>query len=347
MTLNTVGAEHQRVPYSQQWNLTLERMFFGNTGVRLSYIGSHGVDGLAYYNLNSNPVNLVNVSQASLPYPRYGYIGYASNSVGHSYNALQMQVNYRGTKGFTFNSHWTWAKDLGYSDANGLYGAAITNRFDRRYDYGNTSYIPRQRWVTTFNWALPVGRAKPLLGHMPHALELMLGGWRTTGIVTLSGGHWLTPTYTGYNPIAGVYSASYSGRPDRIASGDLPKDQRSWNQWFDLSAFTFPGASRATPLTPPSGPIGRLGNAGRNIVAGPGFWQFDSGLVKSFPIFKERIRVNLSALATNAFNHPNPGDPAMDISVPLTAGKILTILGDNNTSGIGMRQVTLNLRLEF
>jgi hypothetical protein len=322
-------------------------MFFGNTGVRLSYIGSKQVEELAYAPLNANPVSLVTVSQASLPYPRFGGISFASNGVGHNYNAMQIEVNHRGRKGITFNSHFTWAKDLGYSDVSSFYGQQITNRFDRSYDYGNTSYIPRHRWVTTFNWELPVGRGKALLGNMPQALDRIVGGWRTTGIITLSSGHWLTPSYCGYNPIAGVYSASYCGRPDRVKDGNLPQDQRTWSQWFDLSAFTFPGANLATPLVGPSGPIGRLGNSGRAILAGPGFWQFDSGLVKSVPVFRERMRLNFSALATNLFNHPNPSDPAVDISVPLTAGKILSIYGDNNTSGIGMRQVTLNLRVEF
>ena len=346
LSLN-VGPKTIRVPYTQQWNLTLEHMFFGNTGVRLSYIGSKGVEALGDYNLNSSPLSLVSVSQAQLPYPRYGSISYDVNGVGHSYNAMQIEVNHRGRKGITFNSHFTWAKDLGYSDTNGLYGNSITDPFDRRYDYGNTAYIPLHRWVTTFNWELPIGRGKPLLGNMPRALDLVVGGWRSTGIVTVSSGHWLTPTYCGYNPIAGIYSAGYCGRPDRVKDGNLPKDQRTWNQWFDLSAFTFPGANPATPLTGPSGPIGRLGNAGRDIVSGPGFWQVDSGLVKNFPIWHERLRMNLAALATNLFNHPNPSDPAMDISVPLTAGKITSILGDNNTSGIGMRQITLNVRLEF
>jgi hypothetical protein len=316
--------------------------------VRLSYVGSHGVEGLADFNLNTNPVSLVTVSQAQLPYPRYGGIQFDANGVGHSYNAMQIEVNHRGRKGITFNSHFTWAKDLGYSNTNNLHGESITNRFDRRYDYGNTSFIPLHRWVSTFNWELPVGRGKPVLGHMPRALNMMVGGWRATGIVTLSSGHWLTPSYCGYNPIAGIYAASYCGRPDRIADGNLPKDQRTWSQWFDLSAFTFPGApDPSKPLVGPSGPIGRLGDSGRDILSGPGFWQFDTSLVKNFPVFREKARLNLAVLGTNVFNHPNPADPATDISVPLTAGKITSILGDNNTSGIGVRQLTLNLRLDF
>jgi hypothetical protein len=109
-----------------------------------------------------------------------------NNGVGHNYNAMQVEMNHRGRNGITFNSHLTWAKDLGYSDVSSFYGQQITNRFDRSYDYGNTAYIPRHRWVTTFNWELPVGRGKPLLRNIPRALELSAGGWRASGIVTLS-----------------------------------------------------------------------------------------------------------------------------------------------------------------
>ena len=198
-----------------------------------------------------------------------------------------------------------------------------------------------------FNWQVPVGRGKPFFASLPAAVDRIVGGWQTTGILTLSRGRWLTPSYCGYDPVGSPGGAFNCGRPDRIKDGNLPSGQGAKDMWFDLSAFTLPGASPDSPLKPPAAPIGRLGNAGRGILEGPGFWQFDFGLVKGFPMFKERLRASLVMLATNIFNHPNLSDPALDLTTPATVGKIFGIYGDSNTAGIGMRQVQLSLRLEF
>src|ERR1700716_3983959 len=80
--------------------------------------------------------------------------------------------------------------------------------------------------------------------------------------------------------------------PDRILA----------NHRFNAAAFAYPGASASSPLTPPTGPIGRYGTAGVGIITGPGTWQEDLGLRKEIPIF-ERLKANLFVLATNVFNH--------------------------------------------
>src|SRR6267143_564214 len=88
-------------------------------------------------------------------------------------------------------------------------------------------------------------------------------------------------------------------------------------------------------------PIGRFGNSGVGIIQGPGRWQFDMSLVKTVPLWGERVKANLFVLGTNLFNHPNLGDPALDITAPAQAGQITGIQGDGNAGGVGMRQIRL------
>jgi hypothetical protein len=75
--------------------------------------------------------------------------------------------------------------------------------------------------------------------------------------------------------------------------------------WFNPSAFAVP-------------PAGQFGNAGRNILRGSGFAQFDTALHKDFPI-TERRKFTVGVEAYNLFNHPNFGVPSNTQS-PLSLG---------------------------
>jgi hypothetical protein len=118
--------------------------------------------------------------------------------------------------------------------------------------------------------------------------------------------------------------------------------------WFDRAAFVFPGATAAAPLMPPLSPIGRFGNSGVGILAGPRLWQFDLGLVRSTAI-GENMHLRLSVFASNLLNHPNLANPSMDISVPSTAGRVFGVrqVPEASGPGAGIRILTLGARLEF
>jgi hypothetical protein len=211
------------------------------------------------------------------------------------------------------------------------------NPFNRAQDKGNISYVRPIQWISVFNWRIPAGNLHSRLA------KHVIGNWQASGILNLSAGQYLTPTYSGYDSSG---TGILTNRPDRIADGNLPSKNRTLDHWFDTSAFVAPGASATSPLTAPSNPIGRFGNSGVGIIQGPGLWQFDFSLVKGVPI-TEKLKANLFFLGTNIFNHPNPGNPNMVISSPVTAGHITGIITDGNASGIGMRLVTVGLRFEF
>jgi hypothetical protein len=159
--------------------------------------------------------------------------------------------------------------------------------------------------------------------------------------LTISSGNFLTASYSGYDATG---TSINGGRPDLI--GNPAIDNPTRDRWFNAGAFMIPGADPATPLVAPRAPIGRLGNAGAGIFTGPGFWQSDVGLVRQFPIY-ERLKANLFIFGTNVFNHINPGNPGTSITTATTVARITGIRGDANTSGIGPRQITLGLRVEF
>ena len=114
-------------------------------------------------------------------------------------------------------------------------------------------------------------------------------------------------------------------RPDRLRQGTLDSGQRSLQRWFDTTAFTSP-----PPYT--------YGNAGRNILFGPGRVNFDLSLFKDFPIH-ERLKAQFRAEAFNAFNTPQFGLPNASIG-SAQAGVISSTIGNP-------RQMQLALRVQF
>src|SRR4029078_4346698 len=98
--------------------------------------------------------------------------------------------------------------------------------------------------------------------------ETALGGWQVNGILTLSAG-------LPFDLSSPNTTNCCSSRPDRIGDGNLPSPQRPIQLCFDTSAFREPG-------------LLRFGNAGRNILQGPGTKQLDFSVFKEFPFAEVR-----------------------------------------------------------
>jgi hypothetical protein len=127
----------------------------------------------------------------------------------------------------------------------------------------------------------------------------ILGNWDISGIWTArSGGR--------FTPVLGTNVSNSTGggtqRPDRIADGNLPSDQRTINRWFDTGAFIAPAQYR-------------FGNSGTGVLVGPGFFTADLGVTRVFTV-TERVRLNVRGEAFNAFNRANFNNPNATIGTP-------------------------------
>jgi hypothetical protein len=336
-------AEHLRMPYTAQWNLTVERQFGQATSVRASYIGSHSIEQLYSATANIPQPSTTVFSQARRPLAQFGPITYYQNGAGARYNGISWQLQHRTQSGIYVNTSYTFARDLGIAGENSSTQVSVLNPFNRRQDYGLVSWAPIHQAVTVISYPLPAGRGRKFFSAMPALAQAAFGGWTFSSIFTARSGDHLTPTYTGYDATG---TGILNGRPDLVGDPNLPTSERSSQRWFNAGAFAIPGAAPSSPLAPPGGPIGRFGTAGIGIIEGPGVWQEDISLAKQFPIV-EKLRVNFFALATNVFNHPNLGNPTVDITQPSLTSTILSLRSDPGASGIGMRLIQLGLRVEF
>jgi hypothetical protein len=85
---------------------------------------------------------------------------------------------------------------------------------------------------------------------------------------------------------------------------------------------------------------GEVGNAGRNSLRGPGFFQSDIAVAKSIPI-TERVVVQFRADAFNIFNKVNLANPDTEVDTP-TGGQITSL-----APGAIQRQMQFSLRVNF
>ncbi|MBL8241228.1 MAG: TonB-dependent receptor [Bryobacterales bacterium] len=339
---------HGPVPSAQQWNFTIERDLGFNTGLRLTYQGSHSVKLYSSPDLNQVKPNTIGYQQARLsrPYPNWAIVYSRDNGVSAKYNAFLLEVNRRFSSGLGFQSSWAWSKNLSNATGSNSTGFASeagsvpTDRFNLGLDYGNVSSTRRHRWLTVANWEIPFGRGKQTLTSGTAGQRVLngaLGGWELSGIFLAQTGPFLTPITNGSTDPSGTnVDARANNRPDYapgIANyGNLPADQRSINGWFvDRSQF----------LLPPSN-IGRFGLVGPGQLIGPGTATLSSKLQKRF-FFRESTFLQVEGSFTNLLNHANFGIPALGINAA-NFGRITSTQGAEFGSG---RTIQVGLRFAF
>ena len=111
---------HYQDPYVQQWNFNFERDLRFQTGLRLSYDGSHGTDLSVITNPDQVPANTIGFAKANAmaPYPLLDSIANVENSGRSNYQSFTATVNTRLSKGLPFEFSYNRAKNL--SNAGGL-----------------------------------------------------------------------------------------------------------------------------------------------------------------------------------------------------------------------------------
>jgi hypothetical protein len=237
----------------------------------------------------------------------------SSNSNFHS---LQVKVEKRLTHGLSLLSSYIWSKVI--SDARGESGAGGTSNslpqdpLNARAERSLADEHRPHRLVLSFVYQLPFGRGKAFLPRLHPVLEGVLGGWNVGGIATFASGRRINLTVRG-NP-------SNTGGPDRpnvLHDWRLGSGEQSLDRWFDITAFTPNEAFR-------------YGNAGRNLMEGPGDKNLDFALHKEFRL-AERARLQFRAEAFNMTNTPSFGVPNSQV-------------GDSNFGSIGGASRPRNLQ---
>lgn len=286
------------------------------------YQGSAGV-GL----IETTPINILPVDYAAddpalrkkvyaapqdyRPFPHFGTINLRSN-LGHStYHSGTVKLEKRYSKGINFLTFYTFSKNL---DS----GASVAPLQNRSLGKGRTDYDRNHRFVASVTYELPFGRGKKWLNR-GGIWNLLFGGYQVVCIQTLESGNPLTFSFS--NSPHDYYPTWFGPRRPNIVGDPSMRDNwrdfggdrfnvANMNSVFDINAFAYPEAFT-------------IGNAGRNIVSGPGLRWTQVSAQKEIPI-KERLRAEIRWDMNNAlktYNFTNPST-AVDLVNPQYFGKI-------------------------
>lgn len=287
------------------WNLTIEHQLTKDILLRVGYVASKGTH-LAY-NTDVNaplpsPTATADNEQARRPYQQFQQVTQDSSNGNSSYNSLQVQVDKRFSHGVTLSANYTWSRSIDeVSYQTDLCGINIINPYDVRAYRGVSDFNVPQRFVLNYLWQLP----SPKQG----IRKAVLGGWQTTAILNWQSGFPLNIKSGGdYS-----YSLPEVGNDQAQVISTPQYTQGSTNaklaQWFTTDAFGAPAANS-------------FGNAGRNILIGPGTFNIDFAAHKAFAI-TERVNLQFRAEFFNFLNHAQFNNP--DITVAdSTFGQITT-----------------------
>ena len=343
MTLLTLDP-NLRLPYAQDWNLNVQRSLGSTWLFEIGYIGTKGtklprfieanpavpVPGQSFSDAQNTADQRRLFSGCTLAQPSpctYSSVGLISGISNSTYHALQTSLRKRFSSGFSMLGSYTFSKTLDDVSSLNITGSAsqstagendlAQNPFDLKAEHGRSMFDARHRFVISYQWELP------FFTHADGWRRAVLGGWQVNGITTFQSGTPFTVyDSTGVSVQGGApeISGFPSDRPDLVGDptqGTCPNGAHTGtpNCWYNPAAFQ---------QLDPNTQVGQFGNAGRNIVQGPHYQQWDFSAMKNFR-FADNKNLQFRAEFFNIFNHANFGIPVNDLNVPPdTQGAIQT-----------------------
>lgn len=322
------------MPTVDAWNATIQREITPTLSIEAAYVGNKGthifVGESNWYDINApTMVGFPNLpTEDRQPYfAKYGWnipLECMCNTGNNHYNALQVKAEKRFSKGFQILSHYTYSHAKNHDAPDYLY--------DPNLFYGRPSWQRNSVFVFTGIWDLPVGKGRAFASGVSTPLNYLIGGWQLSGQMTIMGGTGITPSYQecGSDNDIGVCL------PNVVGPISEPKQQ---NDWFELTSV--PLANNGQTSGPWQRPqVATPGDAHRNSIIGPGWFDADASLVKSF-LIKERVNTQVRWEVYNLTNHPNLGNPSG--CVDCIGGNVITGLNGNAT----MRRMQVGLLFQF
>ncbi len=322
-------------PYSEQWSFGVQQLIRSSTSVTVNYVGAstHRLDVGGIYNgaLTPSATNSQNVDAngnplgwTDSPFPYIEPTFYDRSTGRGNYNALQASVERMFTNGFSYGAAYTWSKsiDVGGDGYFGVEGGVPQNAYDPgQYDRSVSGLDLKQILAVNTLYEVPVGKGKSFsTGN--GALDYILGNWQINNIFQAHSG---TPfTCLDGNDVSNTGSLGFFAYEHCNVVGSAALSHRGATEWFNTAAFAVPT-------------FGTYGDAGRNSIRGPNYWDWDASVFRNFPVGEGR-QFQFRAEAYNLANHVNLGLPDGTITDGPTFGTI---------GGTAYSNTALNRQLEI
>jgi hypothetical protein len=259
-------------PYVQQWNLSVERFLPGDFTLEAGYYGQKGTRLRRQVNLNEpTPAGAADTIDDRRPYPSFRNIFQFETTASSVAHAADVRMSRRVGGRFSMDAAYRFARSI--DDAT-LISILPQDSHNLRAERGLSDFHIKHRLTFQLSANLP-GRS-------------ILHGWQFHGIGVLQSGF----------PLSAVQDTDAAGtgypivnRPNLLHDPNI--SDPTPNRFFDTSAFQMLPAGS-----------GQFGNSGRNVIIGPGLWNLDTALSRSFRM-SDVTRLQFRADAYNVLNHPN------------------------------------------
>lgn len=292
---NTFAVDRNyQVGYVQQWNLNIQHEIFRNVIVEVGYLGAKGtkLDLLRSPN-RAAPGSSLTTQQRLQIGNAEGFL-YDTSGALSIFHAAQLRVQRRMNKGFSMQGIYIFGKSI--DDASSIGGTGggtvVQDENNLRADRGLSSFDVRHRVILNGIYEFPFGDRKRWF-NKGGAFAQILGDWQISGNSILQSANYFTPRVLGSAINNSGTGANQSERSDYNGFPiSLPSSQQTTDHFFNTLAFVSP-----TP--------GRFGDAGRNIIPGPGLLNVNLALNKTIRLKGEGKRVEFQTQVQNVLNHPN------------------------------------------
>jgi hypothetical protein len=312
---------HNKIPYTEEWMLSIERQAGPNTVLSASYVGSSSHRQRVLIEPNAgNPSLCLSLNQPNEVQPGtltcgpggedtvYSPIGggqvngtrgplgasFGSNAlqstIGHAnYNALELSARHRSGR-LEFAGSYTYSKSMDQSSNI----AEEVNPFNPALSYALSSFDVKHNFVLSYEYQLPFDRFL-----RPNRLSQ---GWSLSGITRFASGFPITMVNNGDNSLIGTnpngINNSSIDEPDyNGGSLHLNHNPRTHgNNYFDSSAFSMNA-------------LGTPGDAKRRFFYGPGADNYDMAVTKKLPLAESKS-VLFRVEGFNVFNHTQFNGPS-------------------------------------
>lgn len=281
-------------------------------------------------------------------------IGYYGDNQNTHYNALQVTVAKQISHGLSFTSNYAWQRAFNFNNSYATWSKQVT--------YGRDDAIREQQVVTYGLYELPFGRNKQFLSKSSRFVDEIVGGWQLSPVINLSSG---LPYSLSMSNCASSVGGSGLGSGSTATSAPCfpignPGNFKTHLGTFNSDTHSRPYFAGYSTLCPSSGTnaggftcpgLDQIGNTGRNSNFGPGFFNTDLSVQKTFPI-KEGISALFRMDAFNVFNHidsANPNGNASSVNIDSPAN-ITNGAGGNGVGPVGEaspRQLSFTARVQF
>jgi len=339
--------KNTKTGYVQSYFLGVQHQLPGQVVIDAAYVGSVGrhLQILADYNQASictaaSSTNCTASLASRRPVQNFGDIEIAYGGGISNYNSFQFKVEKRYGNGLYLLNSFTWGRAFDLSaghleTSNG--DNSRVNFANPSSDYGRSNYDQPLNNTTAVIYDLPYGRGRHFGGNSPYVLNALLGGWQVTLINTMNSGLPTNLNYSNSTSTGTNVTDLYTYRPNVVGNPVAPASNRAKTKTAltgYLLKSTGPGVVGA--YIPTTG--NPFGNAQRNMVVSPAFYQADLGLHKAFPLWREGSTFDFRAEAFNVLNKVNYQAPDGNVSNS-TYGSI--------TSAFPARQLQLAAKIIF